>query len=345
MVRLQDIAEIVGCSRTTVSNVIHGKTKKVSQETIDKIKKVMDELNYTPNLMTMEADKAVTKNIGVIIYEEIHGINSMQDTFVGELLAAINSEIVKKGYHMVVFNSNECKKIIDNISAWNIDGIIILGYTKEEYYKLKKSVNKKIVLVDTYLDDERTYFNIGIDDYSGGYQVGKYLYEQGYKKALFLSEMDRGSDLHRWRGFKDAMEVAGELCDNDRYVLIEKLKSAREKQYKKLRSRFVEAKALVFSSDFNAIEAISFLKDEGYKIPEDISIVGFDDNIYASFVQPKLTTVRQDVSEKGKIAATMLLDLIEGKVIKETIIRLDTQLIIRESVGMQTKCVKCTKNE
>lgn len=332
MTRIQDIADMVGCSRTTVSNVIYGNTKKVSQDTIYKIKRAMEELNYVPNLKTTENDGLVIKNIGVIIYEEIHGRSSMQDAFVGELLATIEKELRKKGYHMVVVNSNTYINILASVSAWNIDGLIILGYTEEEYRKLKKKVKKKMVLIDTYFEYDTEFYNVGINDYDGGYQVGKYLYELGYRYALFLAEMTRGSDMYRWRGFKDAMEAYGDVCDIDRYVIIEKKEEERKRQYQELADKFLEAKALVFSSDFNAVEAISILKDLGYNIPEDISVVGFDDSIYASLVQPKLTTVRQDIEDKGRTAVNILLDIIDGKEIEEKNIRKKVELIKRESV-------------
>ena len=332
MTRIQDIADMVGCSRTTVSNVIYGNTKKVSQDTIYKIKRAMEELNYVPNLKTTENNGLVIKNIGVIIYEEIHGRSSMQDAFVGELLATIEKELRKKGYHMVVVNSNTYINILSSVSAWNIDGLIILGYTEEEYRKLKKKVKKKMVLIDTYFEYDTEFYNVGINDYDGGYQVGKYLYELGYRYALFLAEMTRGSDMYRWRGFKDAMEAYGDVCDIDRYVIIEKKEEERKRQYQELADKFLEAKALVFSSDFNAVEAISILKDLGYNIPEDISVVGFDDSIYASLVQPKLTTVRQDIEDKGRTAVNILLDIIDGKEIEEKNIRKKVELIKRESV-------------
>lgn len=332
MIRIQDIADKAGCSRTTVSNIIHGKTKRVSQDTIHKIKKIMEELNYTPNLNILEDEQTIIKNIGVVIYEEIHGRSSMQDAYVGELLATIEKTLRIRKYNMVVLNSNMCEDIIHSASAWNMDGLIILGYTEDDYNKLKKKVNKKIVLIDTYPDNEYTFYNVGINDYDGGYQVGKYLYEQGYKHALFLAEMTRGSDMYRWNGFKDAMETYGDACDIDRFIVIEKDARLREKQYEKLINLFLESKALAFSSDFNAVEAISILKNLGYSVPEDISIVGFDDNIYASLIYPKLTTVKQNVEEKGKRAVKLLFELLDGKEFKEKNYRTNVSLIERGTV-------------
>ena len=108
----------------------------------------------------------------------------------------------------------------------------------------------------------------------------------------------------------------------------------REKQYEKLINLFLESKALAFSSDFNAVEAISILKNLGYSIPEDISVVGFDDNIYASIIYPKLTTVKQNVEEKGKRAVKLLFDLLDGKEFKEKNYITNVSLIKRGTVGV-----------
>lgn len=332
MITIQEIADKTGVSRTTVSNVIHGKTKKVSQATIDKIKKVMDETNFVPNITTMNNDETVTRNIGVVTYKEIHGMNSMQDPFVGEFLGTIEKELRKRDYHLVFVKADAYEEALSIISAWNMDGLIILGYTEEEYIKLKKKLNKKLILVDAYPEGEYTFYNVGINDYDGGYQVGKYLYECGYKNALFLAEMPRGCDLYRWKGFKDAMELHGEICDEERYIIIGKESFSRGNQYRKLLPKFLEAKALAFSSDFNAVEAIGILKDLGYKVPDDISVVGFDDNIYASLVRPKLTTVRQNVEEKAKTVVEMLFRVLDGDETGEKCVRKNVQLIERNSV-------------
>ena len=139
MITIQEIADKTGVSRTTVSNVIHGKTKKVSQATIDKIKKVMDETNFVPNITTMNNDETVTRNIGVVTYKEIHGMNSMQDPFVGEFLGTIEKELRKRDYHLVFVKADAYEEALSIISAWNMDGLIILGYTEEEYIKLKNN--------------------------------------------------------------------------------------------------------------------------------------------------------------------------------------------------------------
>lgn len=332
MVRIQDIADMAGVSRTTVSNVIRGNTKRVSQETIDKITKILDEQKYVPNMASMSLTGDVSKIIGLIIYAEIHGMHAARDSFVGELIGVIEAEVRKRGYYLMLISAETCNEVITVASSWNMDGLIVLGYSEEEYFKLKKKLNKKVVLIDTYPSDEYTFQNVGVDDYDGGYQVGCYLRECGYMNAMFLAETRMGSDYRRWLGFKAGMEEGGKYCSKSRYLMVEKEQRARMKQYKKLLPKLLEAEALAFTSDYAAIEAMSFFDDMNVKIPEDISIVGFDDNVYAKLVRPRLTTVHQNVGEKGKIAVDRLIRMITGEELSEYCIMSKVQLIKRDSV-------------
>ena len=332
MISIKEIAEQAGVSRTTVSNVIHGKTKKVSQETIDKITKIMAENHFVPTTISEEETESAPKIIGMIVYHRVHGMVATQDTFVGEILGTIEKEIRKKGYYLTLISAETSEEVLAVANAWNVHGLIALGYPEEAYKKLKKKLNKKMILIDFYPENGEDCLNIGVDDYDGGYQVGKYLYECGYKNALYLAEMDRGCDLHRWLGFKAAMEEQGEICSDDRYILIGKDQGVRRHQYEKRMDEFLACQALAFSSDYNAVEAMSIFSDFGYKVPDDLSIVGFDDNIYATLVRPKLTTVRQDVEEKGREVANLLLRMMDGEKITDLCIRNPVQLIKRDSV-------------
>ena len=342
MIRIQDIADMAGVSRTTVSNVIRGNTKRVSQETIDRITKILEEQNYVPNMASMSLTGNVSKIIGLVTYHKVHGMHATQDTFVGELLGTIENEIRKRGYYLMLISAETHQEVVSIASSWNMDGLIVLGYTEKEYNKLRKKLNKKMILIDTYPDNEYTFQNVGVDDFDGGYQVGKYLCECGYTKALFLAEMTRGSDWCRWKGFKKAMEEAGEVCNEDRYIVIGKGQMMRVRQYERMMPKFIEAKALAFSSDFNAVEAMSIFWDMGYKVPDDVSVVGFDDNIYATLIRPKLTTVRQDVEEKGITVVNRLIRMIDGEELPEMCVRNKVTLIKRDSV--KEPHVQCVQN-
>lgn len=284
MIRLQDIADMAGVSRTTVSNVINGNTKRVSQATIDKITAILKEQNYVPHMGSVMLSGHGSKIIGAVLgFERAHGMQALQDPFVGELIGTLQMEAEEKGYYVMLIGGEDIQ-------------------------------------------------NVGVDDYSGGYQIGEYLDSCGYHKALFISETGKDSDYYRWMGFKQAMEKKGRFCSKSRLMVVSSKRMQRLHEYEELLPRFLEAKALAFSSDFSAIEAINFFVDHKISIPDQISVTGFDDSIYASLVRPKLTTVHQDVSQKAHIALKRLMKLIQGDTLEEMNVKSPVYLVKRDSV-------------
>lgn len=338
MIRLQDIADMAGVSRTTVSNVLYGKTKKVSQDTIDKVTRLLKENGYVPSMASMMLNGRGSKLIGFVQgYQWAHGLDAFQDLFVGKLLSTIQREASEKGFYIILIDGSTCEKVVDIASRWDVDGLIILGYSEQQYRELCKKLNKKMVLLDMYPEEGYDFYNIGVDDYSGGFQVGSYLKSCGYEKALFVAETEDASDYYRWQGFKQAMESGGKFCSKSRYIKIDGKKERRLKQYKELLPMFLQAKALAFSSDYTAIEAMDFFYDNGIHVPDQISIVGYDDSEYAEFVRPRLTTVRQDVEQKAILAIRILLKLIAGETVETYNIKNPVKLIKRDSVNEKAR--------
>ena len=170
MIRLQDIADMAGVSRTTVSNVINGNTKRVSQKTIDKITAILKEQNYVPNMGSMMLSGHGSRIIGVVLgFTYAHGMQSLQDPFVGELIGTIQMEMEENGYYVMLIGGESIQNVVDIASKWNVEGLIILGYNEEQYHNLSHRLNKKMILIDAYPKGTYTFQNVGIDDYSGGY--------------------------------------------------------------------------------------------------------------------------------------------------------------------------------
>ena len=126
MIRLQDIAEMAGVSRTTVSNVINGNTKRVSQKTIDKITAILKEQNYIPHMGSMMLSGHGSRIIGVVLgFSYAHGMQSLQDPFVGELIGTIQMETEENGYYVMLIGGESIQNVVDIASKWNVEGLII----------------------------------------------------------------------------------------------------------------------------------------------------------------------------------------------------------------------------
>ena len=150
MIRLQDIADMAGVSRTTVSNVINGNTKRVSQSTIDRITAILKEQNYVPHMGS------------VMLFSFIHGMQSLQDSFVGEITGTLQVEAENRGYYIMLIGGERIDNVVDMASRWNVEGLIIIGYNEEQYHQLSRKMNKKMVLIDAYPKGGYSFQNVGI---------------------------------------------------------------------------------------------------------------------------------------------------------------------------------------
>ena len=149
MIRLQDIAEMAGVSRTTVSNVTNRNKKIVSHETINKITASLKEQNYVPHMGSVMLSGHGSRIIGVVLgFTYAHGMQSLQDPFVGELIGNIRMETEEKGYYVMLIGGEDIQNVVDIASKWNVEGLIILGYNEERYRSLSRKLNKKMILIE-----------------------------------------------------------------------------------------------------------------------------------------------------------------------------------------------------
>lgn len=242
MKRLQDIADQVGVSRTTVSNVLHGNTKKVSKEMIRKISEILNQEGYVPNTSSRELTRKGSCIIGLVLgYNCVHGIPSLRDTFVAELLSGVEETAHRNGYYVMLINGYDqnTDRVAEIASRWNVDGLVVLGLDEKKYKELRRQLNKYMVLIDTYPEAEYHYVNVGTDDFGGGAMIAKYLLDNGYTQAIFAAECDTGADHYRWKGFQHQMRSAGIDCGEERHILLPEDLSLRRVMYGHYLDRFV----------------------------------------------------------------------------------------------------------
>lgn len=336
MIRIKDIADKAGVSPTTVSNVLHGHTKKVSPETLDRINRILEELNYIPNMGARMLAKNGSKIIGVTInYPRREEKNAVQDPFNSALVGSLSEAIQKHGYYMMFCAADGVDQILKLAATWNIDGLIMLGIDAAQCRQIKQSTDKPVVFIDSYFRDcDFEYENVGLDDEEGGYQMTKYLLENGHRKITFLADVPQPAGVDWWRlqGCKRALAEAGVPFTEKNFIPFSRNYYQRQEDLKALVPRLNEFTALFFASDYYAANAINIFYDYGIFVPRDISVVGFDDNHFARMIRPQLTTVRQNVERKGAEAVDLIVKLIRGEPIEDRNIRLPIDLIVRDSV-------------
>ena len=338
MIRIKDIADRAGVSPTTVSNVIHGKTGRVSKATVEKINRILKEMEYVPSISARMLANNSSGLIGVALgFMKKGNASSFEDPFVSAMLGNLEYQIREHGYYMMLVARHEQDDIMQQALGWNFDGMIAMALKEKEIAERSERLGKPLVTIDQYLPPELGVRSITMDDRGGAYQMSQYLIGKGHKKFLFLSDCDLGVDHYRWLGVRQAMEEAGIEDFESRHIVIPWNPEQREKAYEEMLPFFKKQTALFFSSDYYALEASNFLQNRGIKVPEEISIAGFDDVTYATLARPKLTTVHQMVDGKARRAVEVLMHLIQDEPVQKDIPPLPTTLVERESVRDLTK--------
>ena len=230
MITIKEMAEMLGISTTTVSNVINGKTSEVSQKTAEKVQKLLDEYDYVPNMNAKNLAQNHSRLIGIVLkrrkdkYENI-----FTDPFHGELLGALESAIREQGYYMMIYISEDIEEIVRNIVGWNTEGLILIGMLHDDYLKIRSKYKKPAVLIDSYTPKNiARYVNIGLDDEEGGYLMTKYLLDCGHRKIAFLADNMEGVDYIRYTGHQRALQEYGLDIDLDNLIVIRPSKYERQ---------------------------------------------------------------------------------------------------------------------
>lgn len=313
---LKDIAREAGVSAVTVSNVINGNYNKVSSETRMRVEKIIEEKGYRPNATARSLAMKKSKIICVIIPNlSVDDVFSSSPYYV-QMLANLEYYIRQKGYYMMTRCVGKCGEVVELFSTWNVDGVIFLGaYDKEEDAILDK-LKVPMVFVDSYTH-RKDMVNVGIDDHRGGYLAAKYLLGMGHRQIAFAAPQmeESGVVRSRYNGFVEACEEYGvEITPEDYFVgftfFEEGVRVGKQISFAKKKYTAVAAMSDVLA--FGIMEGLRFA---GKKVPQDVSIIGFDGIQECLYSHPTLTSIYQDMSAKSKKVADYLFQMIEEETV------------------------------
>lgn len=334
MATIREIAEKIGVSPTTVSNVLNGHRERVSPETLEKVEKALEEFQYGRQI----TGAPVTTQVPFIAvgFGMDHSRNMMMDPFCGELFGAIEQAAHQYERHILYFTPETEEEILRVSAPWNVEGVILLGWRQERCGHLMRRCSKPVVFVDSFFGEgDSEYDNVGLQDYRGAYDITTYLIRQGHSRIAYLCDQEQpiASSRERLLGCQAAMEAAGLLfSQEDSYYLPGEKYLRHEVLRQFAHTHRGDYTALFFDSDFYASDAINIFYSQGIRIPDEVSVAGFDDNIYAQLSRPALTTVRQSPTEKGRQSLKLLMQRIRGETPPVSCLRLPAELIVRDSV-------------
>ncbi len=325
-ITIKDIAEELGVSTATVSNVLHGKKGKVSRKTIEKVEAAIERHRYIPSMAALLLGRNDSRIVGVVIndHEKYHD-RVLEDGFVSASLNALCRKLEEKGLFMMVKTTRDISEIPKYASMWNMDGLVLIGFCEQDYMYLRNHMRIPFVVYDGYCEETERIFNITIDNYDGGYQVGSYFRAKGHKRAVCIADNDICMDRERYEGF-----CAGFGKENTEFLIIPMIKTQRWEFYRENLVKFQKATAVFAVSDYYAVDLMHFLQENKIRVPEDVSVAGFDDSPMCEQVTPTLTSVRQDGAMRAKIAIEKLREMKEGRCLYSTIM-LPVTLVERAS--------------
>lgn len=334
-VTIKDVAKYADVSVATVSNVINN-VDKASEETKQRVLDAMKELDYLPNYTARSLVRKKSDLIGIIfslsdktpVYKTLMNDNP----FYTEYTSGIECIAREKNYDVLITGINDEKKCKEWILKRNIDGVIFLGnYSDKIKIELEK-LQIPFALTDVY-GENLTCPRIGIDDELGGYIAAKHLIDYGHKQIAFATSSlaSKSVNYYRYQGYKKALMEAnipvnkniifeGDICFEGGV---------------KIGNKILEDKhgitAIIAVADVVAFGIIKAINNSGKSIPEQYSLVGFDDIKECLYVKPGLTTIHQDIFEKGMLTAKALIQWIEQGENKNNKIELPLKLVMRES--------------
>ncbi|WP_029320890.1 LacI family DNA-binding transcriptional regulator [Butyrivibrio sp. AE3004] len=333
MITIKEIAKQLNMSTTTVSNVIHGKTGEVSPATIKIVEDYLKKVDYVPNINARNLAQNESKIIGVALKARADKYeNLLMDPFVSELIGGIEESIRNAGYFMMLYISSDTAEIMRHVSTWNVDGLLLFGMIDNDGIRVSERYKKPIVCIDTYsIEGLKHFINVGLNDRQGCFDMVNYMIKQGHKKIAFLSDNMKGVDYERFSGYKYALEGNGIHYEDDWFLKLRPRRDEIDDSLAEICKRAPEFDAIMCVSDLYAVQVMCALEDFGMSIPDDISIAGFDDTLLGQLHRPALTTVHQDVKQKGVVATDILLKRIKGEKTPKQV-QLPTELIIRDTV-------------
>ncbi|MCH1624170.1 LacI family DNA-binding transcriptional regulator [Ferdinandcohnia quinoae] len=336
IVTLKDIAKEANVSVMTVSNVIHKRKAKVSEKTEKKILEIIKKYNYTPNMSARSLVNNSSKLIAFILYQNRKDErNLFENPFNTEVLAGVDEVLKENDYYLLVQSVSTLEEIYLIIKTWRAAGVIILGILPNEVSHLKGNIDTPVVLIDTIIPNEAgSIYTVGIDDRDGFRIATEHLIANGHRDIGFVSysRILGGVDEQRYLGYVDVLEAHGIEIIDDRIFRYNKDEMNMDEFCNEIAKKKNLITGLVFTADFLAIEVMNSLRSKGITIPDEISVVGFDNLSISKFVTPKLTTVHQDITTKGKEAANILLEVFKENESDRSGIKLPVQLVERESV-------------
>lgn len=335
LVTIEDIAGKAGVSCTTVSNVIHGRTNRVSAATVERINEIIKDTGYVPNLSARALKIRSSKVVALInhLAPEDRG-KFRSDPFFNTLTESVEQALRKQGYFLMVRAISDGDELLAFLRNWNVEGVFLPGlFEGEPLYHTLRALDMPVVLTDSYIKDLGNMVNVGLQDREGARLATNHLIQCGHRRIVFAGpRIEPGGVVEqRLLGYRFALEAAGLAFDPSLLISCPFDIDGMTAKGRQLAER-QDFTAIFATADLLAAGIMAGLQQAGRMVPRDISVVGFDDIDWCRMTMPMLTTVHQNAEAKGRLAAEYMLRLLEGSEVDIQNRILPVQLVERDSV-------------
>ncbi len=338
-VSIKDIAKAAGVSFSTVSRALHN-SQLISEEVRTRIQELAKTMGYSPNALAQSLQARLTYSIGLII-------TTIADPFFVEVVLGVEETARQSGFSVFLAMSNNDPEqeiqILENFNRRRVDGVILAASRiGSDYANRLEYIQIPVIMINNQAEGQSKYLHsVSVDDYAGGYMAMEHLIALGHRKIGYIGVSNRpGSNGRRMKSYFFALQNHGIIAQPDWVCLDESIHnedlSGDIHVGQTLAPRLIQAgvTAIFCYCDTVAVGALLASHKLGISVPEELSLIGFDDNILCEIISPALTTIHQPKVEMGQIAMQMLLNNFCGKEIRDC--QLQPTLVVRESTAPPT---------
>lgn len=328
-VRIEEVAAVAGVSRSTVSRVVNG-SPSVSPTALESVRKAIAELNFVPNRAARSLASRHTHAIALIVPEATSRF--FGDPFFGMIVAGIDARLRQSDYVMNIFiaDGKASDKTASFIRGGTVDGAMIVSHHASDSFIESIISAVPVVFGGRPLQPRENEHHVDVNNVKGGREATEYLIGRGKKRlATITGPLTMAPGIDRLQGFREAIEAAG--LPEGAVEEGDFTPRGGADAIRRLLAREERPDAVFVASDHMARGVLAELAAAGLRVPEDISIIGYDDSPSATSATPHLTTMRQPSHEQGERMADVMLELLAGGHPPRTTI-LEAVLVERDSV-------------
>jgi len=326
---IRDVARAAGVSIATVSKVLNGYTT-VSQKTKDKVLRIVRETGFRPNTAARALVGQRSMTLGVLL------TTGLAHPFFSNIMVGMEQALKARGYDLIYLAQlsyhNREYSFVRHCQSRNVEGVVVFGFQPDDmdFAELIES-GIPAVFIDLDMLGPRACY-ISSDNESGIGQAVGYLNGLGHRRIALISDLpDSYVGRLRLQGYRNGLQAAGMSYEPQLVAYSDYSRENGREAMRTLLAASTPPTAVVCCSDYGAVGAIDAIREAGLSVPDDISVIGFDDLEIARNVRPALTTVRQDMAAIGRTSVELLDDMIAGDASPSRAVIMPTELILRET--------------